>query len=765
MGITRYAAAAVVALAAVAAVPARAVAQPSAAGGVAGVIDAGARVTGGSGDEARYERYQDLRSGVYSRVVFGEASDRRIWSASAENVGYRNQAYEVRYANGGMTVRGAWDSTPLNYSYLTSTPWTETSPGVFSLSEAARQQVQGRAPGVVGVPATVAQLTTPSIFRALALPFDLRSRRDTASASVTSDASRAVGWSVGFMTTSKTGHQPYGASFSFNNANEIAVPLDQRTNDVTAGLEYTADQGMVRLGWQQSWFTNQIKEILWDNPLRATDTTPFDASGYSNGNGAARGRMSTAPDNHMSMVSVTGLYKVARRTTLSGVFAFTAMGQNDRLIPWTSNAAVAQASVYAAYPGLASLPRQTAEARVHGVNGLVTLTSRPTRAFGVTTRYRFNDHRNLTPAFDATQYVRFDASPSAAGGVTQNFNIRQHTLDTTASFNLRSSSTVRLGVTVDDFDRTGRAFSDARDLIVRTSFDQMGSRWLTLRLTADRTHRAGSGFSEASLEDGGLQPGLRFYDESDRIRNRGSAILVLTPASAFDITATVSAGKDIYRGEGHEFGLLNNTNRSVNIGFNVSPGERLSVGVSVGRELYNALQRSRNANPPGTDYGSWTDPNRTWDLTNDEHVTVVDAYLDLARVLRGIDLRADYVYSASDNAFVFSGPRITALSTNTVLTPGDTRPCGAGVTSCFEPLPAVTNRWHRISVDGKRFFTARVGVGVSVWYERFDIADFARVDLADTAVPRVDYLGGLYTGYGNRPYRGGTLFTRLLYRF
>lgn len=747
----------------------QALAQVPAASGTAsavtGTVDVGARGTSSSGDEARYERYRDLRTGVFSHLVFGSADESRIWSAGADNVGYRNQEYAFRYVGGPVTVKGSFDSTPLNYSYLTATPWQTVSPGVFSLDAAARGQVQSRVPGVVGVPSTVAQLGTPSIFRGLANPFDLQSRRDTASASVAVDATKALGWSLAFMSTGKTGSQPYGASFAFNNANELPLPIDHRTNDVSAGLEYTREQGMVRLGWQASWFTNAIQELIWDNPLRQTDTTPFDASGYSNGNGPARGRLAMSPSNHMSVVSVTGLYKMPARTTVNGVFAFTSMGQNDTLIPWTINDAIANPSVYGAYPGLASLPRSTAEAKVHGVNGMVNVTSRPNRRFGLTTRYRFNDHRNLTPAFDATNYVRFDAAPSNTGSHTENFNIRQNTFDTTAAFNLRSSSTFRLGYTFDDFNRTGRAFSDMRDHIVRASFDQMGNQWVTLRLSVDHTTRVGSGFSEASLEDGGLQPGLRFYDEADRNRNRGTVLVVLTPASFMDVTFTTTAGKDIYKGEGHEFGLLNNTNRSLNVGLNVSPGESASFGFSVGREMFNSLQRSRNANPPGSDYGSWTDPNRTWDLTNDERVSVLDVYVDLAKLFRTADLRVDYVYSDSDNGFVHSGPRVVALSTNAALTPGDSRPCAAGLTSCFEALPNVTNAWHRLSFDGTRFFTPKVGVGVSYWYERFDVTDFARVDLAGTALPRIDYLGEINTGYGNRPYRGSSVFTRLLYRF
>jgi hypothetical protein len=32
-------------------------------------------------------------------------------------------------------------------------------------------------------------------------------------------------------------------------------------------------------------------------------------------------------------------------------------------------------------------------------------------------------------------------------------------------------------------------------------------------------------------------------------------------------------------------------------------------------------------------------------------------------------------------------------------------------------------------------------------------------------VPRIDYLGEINTGYGNRPYTGNTAFMRVLYFF
>jgi hypothetical protein len=54
-------------------------------------------------------------------------------------------------------------------------------------------------------------------------------------------------------------------------------------------------------------------------------------------------------------------------------------------------------------------------------------------------------------------------------------------------------------------------------------------------------------------------------------------------------------------------------------------------------------------------------------------------------------------------------------------------------------------------------------------YEKLGIEDFATINLPGTsgydAQPRIDYLGGLTTGYANRPYKGSTFTARLLYTF
>jgi len=61
--------------------------------------------------------------------------------------------------------------------------------------------------------------------------------------------------------------------------------------------------------------------------------------------------------------------------------------------------------------------------------------------------------------------------------------------------------------------------------------------------------------------------------------------------------------------------------------------------------------------------------------------------------------------------------------------------------------------------------TAKIGVGLSLWYEKFDVSDFATINLAGTQDPRIDYLGSLTTGYGNRPYKGTTFVAKMMYFF
>jgi len=719
---------------------------PAAAPVTFGSIDLGFRGTTTSGDAAEYERYRDLRTGSWSRLGFDKSTEMYLFGARAQNIGYRDQRFGADYRGGKGWFYGSFDSIPTNYSDLTSTPWIEQTPGQLTLDIAARQQVQAGA--VVGIPQTAAQLNTPSIYRSIANPFRLESLRQTGAFSGAYEFSRNLTLDGGFLSAARKGHQPWGASFAFNVANEVALPVDSRTNDANAGLEWTRPRGMFRVGWNGSWYDDHVNELVWDNAFRATDTNPFDPSGYTNGNGPARGRMAVPPNNMLNSVNAFAMYKLQPRTVVNGTVAFTRMSQNDPLIPWTINPVIQTPAVFATFPNLAILPRATAQAKVDGLNAVLNFTTRPNRFYGITARYRYNNHDNKTPPFDGTQYVRFDAVPEATGGFSEQFDIVENLADLNVHFNVLPYTTLRVGYGFDSFDRTGRAFSNMTDHTIRTSIDTVGNQWVTVRAVYEFTDRKGSGFSEDAIEDGGSQPGLRFYDEADRTRHRGTLLFVVTPRETMDVTFSLAAGSDSYGGPGHEFGLLDNDNQAYNVGLNFYPSDVVSFGANYGRDHFVSDQKSRNANPPPDP--QFTDPSRDWMLKNTENVNNFTLYADLPKLARKTTARVTYDFSDSDNAFVHSGPRILSLA----------------AAAQFIPLPNVTNSWHRLGADVQYFFVPRVGVGVDYWYERFNVRDFDTIDIpGQTGTPRIDYLGEISTGYGNRPYRGNTAFVRLLYLF
>ncbi len=745
--------------------------------GTHAILDVGYRGRSIDGDEARFERYRDLRSGVVAGVSAKTEDAESMLRFNAANIGYHDQQYIADYNKyGKVKALAQWNSIPLNYAYYTMTPWRDQGGNVWTLDPAARTAVQNKVPGVLGIGGTPADLANASIYRGLATPFPMQSRRDILSLGMKYRLTDAIGVNLGFSSTKKSGTQPFGGSFSFSNGNEHPMTLDNRTNDMSAAVEWAKPTaGVIRLEWVGSRFKNQFQSLTWDNPMRATDFSngklpplgPYDPSGYANFNGPAFGRLALPPSNTLNSFSLLGLHKMPGRTSLNGQLAFTSMKQNDKLIPWTTNSVIASPVVFAAFPGLASLPRQTAEAEVQGINAVLNFATRPTTYFGFDMRYRYNDHRNLTPVFNGEEYVRFDAVPEETGGETEHFNIRQNMFETGATFTALRQSSIKLGYIVDDVKREGRSFAGMTDYTFRASLDTYGNESVMLRLLFENTHRVGNGFSELALEEGGFQPGLRSYDEANMDRNKGHLIVQLTPTEKMDFGLLVSAGHDSYHGPGHEFGLLSSSNASYNLTFNAYPTDRVTAGANFGYERFKTHQKSRNANPPSGvpgAYESWLDPNRDWLLDNDEKVKNAGLYIDVTKLLANTDLSLNYDLSHSDNPFDFSGPRIQELTTNVALTPRDGAPCGTGIFPCFAPLAPVKNTWQQLKLDLKHMFLANYGIGFGYMYEKFDIADFATRNLPDGS-PRIDPLGAITTGYSNRPYRGQTFTLRGMYTF
>ena len=270
------------------------------------------------------------------------------------------------------------------------------------------------------------------------------------------------------------------------------------------------------------------------------------------------------------------------------------------------------------------------------------------------------------------------------------------------------------------------------DNTFRASVDVVGNQLVTVRGIYEHTQRRGSGFSEDAIEDGGSQPGLRFYDEADRDRDKGTLVLSLNPVEIVEVTFSVAAGTDIYKGPGHEFGLLDNTNTAYNAGVNVNPMPQVSFGANYGRDHYDSNQKSRNANPPPDP--TFNDPARDWTLANTENVNNFALYLQLPKVARNTNAAVTYDYSDSDNGFVFGGPRISSLT----------------AIGQFIALPNVTNKWQRLAADVQMLLLAKSRSASAINAAR---RGCAAINLPAGRNARINYLSES-NSCGSQPYKG-----------
>jgi MtrB/PioB family decaheme-associated outer membrane protein len=765
-----------------------------------GLFDVGVRFGDTDGDEARLERYRDLRPGAATLLQWTKNTDRYRFAGAASNIGYRDQRYSADYYNDKMTVSGIFDSIPLNYLYDAPLWATSDGEGRFTLDAAARQGVQGptnsTTDGIsVGVPCapgappatcnantSAAAIANRSVWNNFIAPGDMQVRRDILGGAVKYNRSPSFTIDIDASTTSRTGEMPWTASYAFNNANEYPVPIDQRNNELKAGTEWVGTQGMFRLDYWGSFFTNEIQTLTWDNPIRATDFNnglvppngPYDPSGYSNGNGPAFGQEALWPGNSLNSVGGTGMWRIGRRTTINGNLNYTFMRQNEALLPWTFNTSINNDLVLAAFPNLRRLPRDSAEAAVDSTNFLLNVNSRALRFVTIQARYRYNDHDNNTPHFDGREYVRLDAVPEELAdnpdtphleGLSEYFQITRRNFDVNGTFGLRAFGSLRIGYANEQYEREGRGFSDVSENTLRLAYDARLFDYIGVRASLDTGQRRGDGFifSGIDYEEGpaGTQPGLRYFDEADRDRTRAMLVLSANPYDQVGVFFQFTTTRDTFLGDesippGREqFGLLSQDVNAWAVGADYSFNDNVQFGLTYGRDEFDAVQKSRNANPPPDP--TWTDPSRNWFLDNNEDVNTLLAYVDLLGLMEAkADVRVGYEMNDSDNAFLHYGPRIDSLA-------------AAGQ---FIPLPTIVNEWRRFTVDFKYFVTPAVGIGAAYWYEDFDVEDWNTIDSAGPVGfypadgnPRIDWLGGLMTGYGNRPYSGGRFFVRMLYRF
>jgi MtrB/PioB family decaheme-associated outer membrane protein len=675
---------------------------------LANQVDVGVRGTifGDNSDRARFQRYRDLGNGAFlDRFRFTRQTDQWLFNAQADNVGYLDQRFSSAFnAYGKVKASFEWNQIPLFYSQDTRTPYTSTTPGVLRLDAALPLGVQNKTLTLADVAAAAA-------------PFDMRMKRDVADFKLTYSMTKDLDVNVTAKNTTKNGQQPWGATFGFSDAVEVPVPVDHRTTDLGANLEWSNGPALLRLGYDGSFFRNNISTLVWDNPIIGVDSATA---------GPSQGRMALWPNSDVNTGSITGSITLPARSRATAYVSIGNWSQNDPLIPFTINSQLP----------VIPLDRTTADAKAVVTATNVNFTSRPTSMVWFSVRYRSYDFDNQTPVFHVANTVGYDtAVESFAPGSTSPYSYSRRTLDADVSLTPITYAAFRVGYTREVDDQTFRSFATTTQDTVRASIDATGVRWLTLRAVYEHAKRVGSGLDEQTLDDIGEQISLRQFDISDLTSDRFSTILMVTPMSQLSFNASISAGREDRPATA--FGLRSNDNTSYSVGFDFVPRDPVSLGLNYTYESYDALQGSREANP-GVQFN---DPTRDWTTDGTDKVHTLTASADFLKAIPRTEMRFAYDYSRAQSVYVYG------LAPNTTLPP-------------VVQLPPVLNQLQRATADVRYHLTRHVAVGLAYWFDKYDVNDFA---LGPATLNTLAQPSFLILGYVFRPYTAQTVMGRLTY--
>ena len=493
---------------------------------------------------------------------------------------------------------------------------------------------------------------------------------------------------------------------------------------MNASGEYNRGRSLFRLSYDASYFHNDVTSMVWDNPYAATDSasTP------------SQGRESLAPSNYMNTVSGLASFRLPARSRLTGFLSFGLLKDSGdtTILPFTINSAIQPIA----------LERSTVDGDVRETGANLSFTSRPNSLTSIDVRYRFNDMDNRTPIFTSGSTVQYDSSLSTGSFETEPYSLKRNDVDANVRFTPGKYLGVGFGYERNQANYTYRIFSSTVDQVANVTFDVIGNQWFTLRTHYDHAQKRGDGFDAALLAELGEQATLQHYDLANRDEDKVLLTAMITPGSIFSIDLSAGTGKDNYPDSG--MGLENTKNQLYSLGFDATPVDKVTLGVSYGLEDFKGVQESRSANPGAQQL----DPTRDWFDNSHDWTHSLDANADISKIGDKMELKFNYDLSRAKSTYFYSVPSSTTLYA-----------AGAGPVQ----LPPVFNQLQRGTVDAIYSVTERLSVGVSYWYERYQVNDFA---MGAQALPTLNIgTSTLLLGYTYLPYTVNLVWGRIMYHW
>jgi len=699
---------------------------------------AGAEFVGDAERSSKFTEYRDVPNGfIFDAFDLSLTKGNHYITLTADRIRQADGRYRVAVGDyGKYKVDFTLDKIPHRYSFDAQTLYVQSpvpaGPGVYA----------GSGVFSYGLPAAIqlADQNAGSIAAARALwsqylagvhDIDLGVQRNKAITNLEYTPSVPLTLSLTASRETTKGTREMGATFGFNNATELAEPIDWVTSDLNGKIQYAQKWATLQAGYDLSVFDNENTALIWANPYRATDQTY--AAAYVNGDGTSRGQMALEPSNNAQRFYLNGVFKVLKYTRISGAFSYGIYSQNQPLLPYTINTALTDPVV--GYPDALMPPRATAMTKADVVSFDLTVNSRIVKSVYINAGYRSYDFENKTDPLELAGMSIADEVWSSAASLGGAFGIEPYSFNTSKAFadvtwNFLKSTSLKVGYSFSRVDRQqgevvpGTPEDKDDENTFKASLDSNLLDWLLVRVSYLNAHRT---WSLTDIAD--IYPTFDFqrYYEANRNRNAVDLLLGFMLTGNLDLELSYMLGNDNFPAS--DYGLKTSDFSMYGADLTYAFSKRASVYGFYSLEVYKADQADRQSNPDGT---FSVNPANDWTALIKDRVDTFGGGINTVLVKNKLNFDISYSYSfVKGTADLYSPPGGTPdLAVN------------------FTNNNLDTTKLQILKAQLHWKFTPRFSVAVSYWFEQYNLNDITRNDyLVNFALFGGTYLGALEPGY------------------
>jgi len=676
--------------------------------------DAGIRTTGSftigvqqfdnSSNSSKFSEYRDIRNDAllpgltFSLVDPGSGLS---FDVLGHNVSRNDQTLTARAGQPGRWFASAsWVGTPHNFSNKAVTPYIERAPGVLGVPATIPITFKKLATNAADIPGVLASDDLIAAYQATYLkPVALAMQTNTGRFAFGVNAGDALALGVAYDVRdkkgTKSGFGPIGDRPPRTLNAQLAEPVDYRTTDLTFSAEHQGRGYQVRGEYLYSDFANAIDTLKWQNMY----TTAAPGADYDVWDRLVStwGQRPLPPDNQYHSITANAGIDLPRDSRLMGTVSYGRLEQNAALLPYAygQSALVNKA-----------LPRSTADAQMQTMHVAADYVIAPTNAVTLRGFFRQYTLTNDTPSAQ-WQYVTQDTYNLA--GTVAYVNKRVSLPGGWERQNAGAEAIVRLAkrntLTL-SYERASHEYdhreADTDENILRAAWRMKPATWLAVKARYTYGDRTGTAYKNTVTRDGywytaadnpdnnnpkvtfDNHPDTRRFDVIDRKRQQFDLTVNLTPRDAFAISGYVRYRSDDFDAgvtpstplagtglaeqnavtPGNQLGLLEDERLRYGTDVFVQPTPRVTLNAFVnydeGTSFMKSMEYNENnkQNPSAiatAELGPWTRATNQWTADTTDKTWSAGFGASFQLADNGTALVADYTVSLADIDLIYDG--------------------------------------------------------------------------------------------------------------